>query len=210
MIRPIAVLTSLLALLVVAASPAHAAAKSCTREGAKLLAASGNARVVAVKEKPQNSETRRDRVYGCWTTTGRRFTMFQSRDFGLDSIERDRFEIVDGRYIGVIRHFEGGASESRTAGTWDARGRKAVFNTKPCDNVNAGDFTGVVDAVFFRNGGIAYTCQGQSHIVDGKGDRALEPNGTNVTNLAVASNSHWFGPVLYYTVNDTTPKSLKL
>ena len=32
----------------------------------------------------RNSETRRDRIYGCWTTTGRRFTLFLQRDFGLD------------------------------------------------------------------------------------------------------------------------------
>ena len=50
----------------------------------------------------------------------------------------------------------------------------------------------------------------QSRIVDAKGDRALEPDGTTVTNLAVASNSHWFGPALYYTVNETTPKVVKL
>src|SRR4051794_41361196 len=84
------------ALLAVAA-PAHAATKSCTREGAKLLAAGGSVRVVSVKEKPQNSETRRERIYGCWTSTGRRFTLFPARDFGLDSIERDSLEIIDGR-----------------------------------------------------------------------------------------------------------------
>ena len=112
--------------------------QSCQREGAKLLAASGNARVVSVKEKAQNSETRRDRIYGCWTTTGRRFTLFLQRDFGLDLIERAHIEIVDGRYIGVIREFEGGVSESRTAGTWDASKHVAVRNSKPCDEVSSG------------------------------------------------------------------------
>jgi hypothetical protein len=209
MIRPIAVLTASLALLAVAA-PAQAAPKSCQREGATLLAASGKVRVVSVKEKPQNSESRRARIYGCWTSTGRRFTLFQSRDFGLDSIERDHFEIVDGRYIGAIRHFEGGASESRIAATWDAQQHKAVHSTQPCDGVSSGDFGGVIDAVFFGKGGIAYTCWQRSRIVDGQGDRLLEPDGTNVTNLAVASNSHWFGPRLYYTVNETTAKSLPL
>jgi hypothetical protein len=208
MIRRIAVLTPLLAIAF--ASTAHAAPKSCQREGATLLASSGKVRVVSVKEKPQNSETRRERIYGCWTSTGRRFTLFQSRDVGLDSIERDRFEIVDGRYIGAIRHFEGGASESRIAGTWDAQKYKAVFNTNPCDDVSSGDFGGVIDAVFFSGGGIAYTCWQKSRIVDGKGDRALEADGVNVTNLAVARNSHWFGPVLYYTVNETTPKVVPL
>ncbi len=208
MIRPIAVLT--LALAAILAPSAQAATKSCTRDGGKLLAASGTVRVVSVKEKPQNSETRRERIYGCRTTTGRRFTLFQARDFGLDSIERDHYEIVDGRYIGAILEFEGGVSESRIAGTWDAQKYKAVHNTKPCDEVSSGDFYGVIDAVFFRNGGIAYTCWQKSRIVDAKGDRQLEPDGTDVTNLAVASNSHWFGPVLYYTVNETTPKVLGL
>jgi hypothetical protein len=205
-------LIPLLALVLAAllAPSAQAATKSCTRDGARQLAASGNARVVSVKEKPQNSETRRERVYGCWTTTGKRFTLFVSRDFGLDSIERDHFEILGGRYIGAIRDFEGGASESRSAASFDAQKAKAAFTTKPCDSVNAGDFTGVIDAVFFKAGGIAYTCQGKSRIVDGKGDRALEAEGVDVSNLAVASNSHWFGPVLYYTVGDTTPKVLAL
>src|SRR5690348_18361977 len=102
MFRSVFAFGSVIAALAVAA-PAQAAPPSCQREGAKLLAASGNARVVSVKEKAQNSETRRDRIYGCWTTTGRRFTLFLARDFGLDLIERDHIEIVDGRYIGVIR-----------------------------------------------------------------------------------------------------------
>jgi len=208
MIRPIAALTSIAALLAVA-TPAHAAAPSCQREGATLLAASGKVRVVSVKEKPQNAESRRDRIYGCWTTTGRRFTLFQSRDFGLDSIERDHFEIIGGRFIGAIRDFEGGASESRIAATFDAQKHKAVHDTKPCDEVSAGDFSGVEDAVFFRNGGIAYACLQQSRIVDGKGDRELEPNGTVVTSLAVSANSHNFTERLFYLANDT-PKSLQL
>ena len=148
--------------------------------GAKLLAAGGSVRVVSVKEKPQNSETRRERIYGCWTSTGRRFTLFQARDFGLDSIERDHYEIVDGRYIGAIRHFEGGVSESLTAATYDAQKHIAVHDTKPCNEVSSGDHYGVNDAVFFNGGGIAYTCWKQSRIVDAKGDRELEPAGTHV------------------------------
>ena len=96
-----------------------------------------------IPRKAQNSETRRDRIYGCWTSTGRRFTLFLQRDFGLDLIERADIEIVDGRYIGVIRTFEGGVSESRTAATWDAQKHAAVRNSKPCDEVSSGDFSGV-------------------------------------------------------------------
>ncbi len=81
MLRPLVITSSLLALLAVA-PVAQAAPKSCQREGGKLLAASGSARVVSVSERPQSSETRRDRIYGCWTSTGRRFTLFVEREFG--------------------------------------------------------------------------------------------------------------------------------
>jgi hypothetical protein len=101
----IAVITTLGA-VVLAAPAVQAAAPSCQRGGAKLLAAGGSTRVVSVKEMPRNSETRRERILGCRTTTGRRFTLFLQRDFGLDLIERADIEIVDGRYIGVIPSFE--------------------------------------------------------------------------------------------------------
>jgi hypothetical protein len=208
MIRAITVLTSIAALLAIA-SPAQAAPKSCQREGATLLAASGSARVVSVKEKAQNSETRRVRLYGCWTSTGRRFTLFLQRDFGLDLIERAHIEIVGGRYIGVIREFEGGVSESRTAATWDASKHVAVRNTKPCDEVSTGDFSGVDDAVFYRGGGLAYSCNGSLRLSDNKGDRELEPQGAKVSQLAVSANSHNFGERLYYT-QDTTLKTVVL
>jgi hypothetical protein len=208
MIRSLSVIGCLTTVLAVAA-PAQAAPPSCQREGAKLLAASGNARVVSVKEKAVNSETRRDRIYGCWTTTGRRFTLFLQRDFGLDLIERAHIEIVDGRYIGVIREFEGGVSESRTAGTWDASKRVAVRNSKPCDAVDTPDFSGVEDAVFYRNGGLAYSCNGNLRLSDNKGDREIEPQGAKVTGLAVGANTRGFGPRLYYTA-DTTPNTLVL
>jgi hypothetical protein len=209
MIRPLLAVASATALLALVAPAAHAAAPSCQRDGATLLAASGKARVVSVKEKPQHSETRRDRLYGCWTTTGRRFTLFLQRDFGLDLIERAHIEIVDGRYIGIIRDFEGGASESQTAGTWDASKHVAVRNSKPCDSVDIGDFSGIDDAVFYKNGGMAYSCNGSLRLTDGKGDREIEPQGSKVNSLAVSSNSFNAGPVLFYRA-DTTLKMIVL
>jgi hypothetical protein len=208
MLRSLSALGSLIAILAVAA-PAQAAAPSCQREGATLLAASGNARVVSVKEKAQHSETRRVRLYGCWTTTGRRFTLFLQRDFGLDLIERAHIEIVDGRYIGIIRDFEGGASESQTAGTWDASKHVALRNSKPCDSVDIGDFSGVEDAVFYKNGGMAYSCNGNLRLTDGKGDREVESQGAKVNSLAVSANSFNAGPVLLYRA-DTTLKLIVL
>jgi hypothetical protein len=208
MLRSLSALGSLIAVLAVAA-PAQAAAPSCQREGATLLAASGNARVVSVKEKAQHSETRRVRLYGCWTTTGRRFTLFLQRDFGLDLIERAHIEIVDGRYIGIIRDFEGGASESQTAGTWDASKHVALRNSKPCDIVDIGDFSGIEDAVFYKNGGMAYSCNGNLRLTDGKGDREVESQGAKVNSLAVSANSFNAGPVLLYRA-DTTLKLIVL
>ncbi len=206
MTRPIAIVASLIAFLAVAA-PAEAA-RSCQREGAKLLAADGRVRVVSVKERAQNAETRRDRIYGCWTTTGRRFTLFLQRDFGLDLIERAQFEIIDGRYIGAIRQFEGGVSESLTAATWDAQNHRAVHDSEPCDEVSAGDTSGVLDAVFFHGGGMAYTCWGHIHLADGRGDRELEPAGTRVTQLGISRNGHGLAERLYYLVDDTTVKTV--
>lgn len=206
--RAIAVILSTLGVVAATAPAAHAAAPSCQRGGAKLLAADGATRVVSIKEKARNSETRRDRILGCRTTTGRRFTLFLARDFGLDLIERDRFQIVDERYIGVIRHFEGGASESRSAATWDARRRTQVHTSSACDEVDFGDFSGVTDAAFFHGGGLAYAC-GRLHIADARGDREIEPPGTDVHHLAVASNTFGFGERLYWTVA-ATPKFLDL
>lgn len=208
MIRPLALLTSLIALLAVAA-PAEAA-KSCTRDGAKLLEADGRVRVVSVKERRERGETRRERIYGCWTETGRRFTLFVQRDRGDDLIERAQFEIVDGRYIGAIRQFEGGVSESLTAATWDAQKRRLVHDSAPCDEVSAGDTYGVLDAVFFHGGGMAYTCWGHIHLADARGDRELEPAGTRASHLGISRNAHGFSERLYYTVDDTTLKSMNL
>jgi hypothetical protein len=178
------------------------------RDGAKLLAAAGSVRVVSVEEKPRNSETRRSRVYGCRSTDGRRFTLFLSRDFGLDLIQRDAFTIVDGRYAGVISDFEGGVSESRTAAVYDTKTRRRIHASTPCDSVDTGDFSGVEDAVFFDGGGLAYAC-GRLRIADGKGDRELEPAGTDVSHLAVAENTFGFRPRLYWTASGTL-KSLDL
>jgi hypothetical protein len=209
MIRPLAVLTSLISLLAVA-SPAQAAPKSCQREGATLLSADGRVRVVSVKERRQSGETRRERVYGCWTPTGRRFTLFVQRDRGADLIERAQFEIVEGRYIGAIRQFEGGVSESLTAATWDAQRRRPVHDSEPCNEVSAGDTYGVLDAVFFHGGGMAYTCWGHIHLVDARGDRELEPAGTRATHLGISRNAHGLSERLYYTVGDSVAKSVDL
>lgn len=204
-------LTAAILAVGIAATPASAA-PSCSRGGAKLLAASARVRVVALKQKPKNSESRRDRILGCRILTGRRFEMFFARDFGLDLIERDTIEIVQDRYIGVIRDFEGGASESRTAATYDTFTRKKLRTSAPCDSVDTGDFSGVEDAAFLPRGGLAYTC-GKLRISDALGDRQLEPPGTDVRNLAASFHTRGFNSRLYWVVvagDVVTPKQLDL
>jgi hypothetical protein len=187
-----------LALVLVAALPAPAsAAPSCTRGAAKQLARGGDVVVVAITRKPRNQETRRDSVYGCRARTGRRFFLFVSRDFGLDLIERDTFTILDGRHVGVIRTFEGGISESRTARTYDVVTRKRIRATTRCDRRDQGDFSGPYEVMFLRGGGIAYTCN-QLWVTDAKGERQLEPEGTDVRQLAVSTDGP-FAQRLYWT-----------
>src|SRR5262249_38081155 len=98
-------------------STASAAAPGCSRGGGKGVAATAKVRVIAIANKPKNQETRRDHIFGCRVASGKRFELFFARDFGLDLIEHDTYEIVQERYIGVLRDFEGGVSESRTAAT---------------------------------------------------------------------------------------------
>ena len=187
---------------VVALAPAAAtadAAPACNRGGGTVLAASAHVRVISIANRPRNQESRRDHIFGCRVTTGRRFEMFFARSFGLDLIERDVFEIVQDRYIGVIRDFEGGASESRTAATYDTYTRKKLRDSDPCDSVDTGDFSGVEDAAFLPRGGLAYAC-GRLRISDAKGDRELEPPGTDVRHLAVSLHTRGFNSRLYWIV----------
>jgi hypothetical protein len=199
------------AALLLAAAPAGAA-PSCSRGGATILAASAKTRVVSIANRPKNAETRRDHILGCRVPTGKRFELFFSRSFGDDLIERDHFEIVGDRYIGFIRDFEGGVSESQTAAVFDSFTRRKTHDSAPCDSVDQGDFSGVEDAAFLPRGGLAYEC-GQLRLADAKGDRPLEPPGTDVRNLGVSANARGFNARLYWLVvtgATETPKSLDL
>src|SRR5262245_46116373 len=143
----------LLPALLLFAAPAAQAAPSCTRDGAKLLAASGSIRVVSLKGKRGKTETRHDRILGCRTSNGRRFTMYESVDHGLDELRRDTFTIVANRYVGVFTDFESGTGDSFTASTYDVVKRKHLHTTTGCDSAE----DGVDEAVFFKNGVIEYS-----------------------------------------------------
>lgn len=190
------------------ATTAQARVPSCTRGGATLLAADGATRVISVRVRARNQETRRDYVMGCRTPTGRRFGLFLRRDFGLDLIERDAFTVVDGRYIGVLRDFEGGVSESQSAAVWDSWTRTRLHDSKRCDEVDSGDFSGVEDVAFLPRGGMAYACQGL-RIADARGDRELEPAGTDVRNVVVSIPSRGVAPRLYWVVVNGAAEQVK-
>jgi hypothetical protein len=208
--RPFRVLASTLPVVAVLAvsAPAHAAAPKCTSGGAKVLAATRSVSVVSVTPKQKGSTVPKDKVYGCWVSSGKRFQLFTT----YLSDETDRFEIVGDRYIGVFREIEGGVAGSTSAVTWDARKRVAAHDSGPCDTTQQDPDDdesryGPDSAVFFAGGGIAYTCAGgtASHIVDAKDDRLLEPAGTGVSGLAVTPDGHQ----LYYSANGTL-KSLSV
>src|SRR5512133_1644028 len=176
-----------LAALALSAAAAQAA-PSCSRGGGKVVAASAKVRVISIANKPHNQESRRDHILGCRVFSGKRFELFFARDFG------------------------GGVSESRTAATYDTFTRKKLRDSGPCDSVDTGDFSGVEDAAFLPRGGLAYAC-GRLRISDSKGDRELEPPGTDVRNLAVSFNTRGFNSRLYWVVvtgNVAQEKSLDL
>lgn len=194
----IRVLAPLAAALLALPSPAPAAApKRCTRGGAVLLARSGDVLVVGIRHRPRNSETRRDEYLGCLASTGRRFRLFFSRDFGDDLREHDRFAFLEGRFLGVVREFEGGVSLSQTATTYDVVRRRVARTSRRCNSVDDGDFSGPQEVAFFGRGAIAYTCR-RLWVTDAKRERQLEPDNTDVRQLAVSDGP--FATRLYWTV----------
>jgi hypothetical protein len=86
----VAATAATLVALALAAATAQAA-PSCSRGGGTVLAASAHVRVISIANRPRNQETRRDHIFGCRMTTGRRFEMFFSRSFGLDLIHTRGF-----------------------------------------------------------------------------------------------------------------------
>ena len=191
-----------LTLFAAAGPPAEAAkARSCTRGGATLEAAAGGVRVVRVAAKKQSTfETRREHLLACWTKTGRRIVVSREVDHGDDNRASTRVEIVDGRYVGVREHNEGGVSESIQARVYDVRKSKLLHTSKECD-FSRGDMGGVDDVAFLEGGGMAMTCDRLLlYRKAGSALETLEPAGTNVRQIGVSRYSHGFGARLFWTV----------
>ncbi len=203
----VAVLTAC-AVLASHAPAATAAAKSCLRDGATLVAGERAVRVVRIRERPSRNATRVDRMLGCWAPTGRRFTLFRERDFGDDLIQTTDWEIIDRRFLGAKKTFTGGVSFSTAAENFDVRERKRLAVSSRCDDADFGDAKGVQDVAFLTRGGMAYAC-GQLWLQSPtKGEVQLEPPGTNVSQLAVSKNSMGF-PLLYWTVVSGSASTVK-
>jgi hypothetical protein len=196
--HPLLLLLAAVAVLA-ATTPAHAAAKkSCTSGGARILASDGGLSVVSITPKERHGDQPQDIVYGCANASGKRFKLFSAF---LDE-ESDTWSLLGGRYIGVFREISEGVSGQSFGTTWDASKHRALYETKSCDNVQIDPSSdenpsGPDVVVFFRGGGMAYSCI-NSFIVDAKGNRPLEPAGTAVTGLAVTPD----GGRLYYLVGD--------
>lgn len=201
---------ALLACAVLASHPsaASAAAKSCQRDGAKLVVADHAVRVVSIREKPSKGATRVDRMLGCWVATGRRFTLFRERDFGADERQSTEWEIVGGRFVGAKRMFATGVSSGAGAESFDLRARRRLATSRRCDSFASGDAKGIQDVAFLPCGGMAYAC-GQLWLQNpAKGEVQLEPPGTDVSQLAVSKNSIGV-PLLYWTVGSAAGPTVK-
>ena len=191
------------AMLGVVGTPADAAKKtpSCTRGEARVVMADGGVRIVRMTVKKQSAnETRRQHLLACWTKTGRRVTIAQEVDHGLDNIARTRVEIVDGRYVGVREHNEGGVSEAISARIYDARTRKLLHTSEACD-FPRGDMSGVDDVAFLEGGGMAIACD-RLYLFRKAGSamETLEPAGTRVVGVSVTRHTHGFGPRLFWVI----------
>jgi hypothetical protein len=180
---------------------AVAATKSCFRGGAKLEAAAGGTVVVRVKGTRTRGQTRHENLLACWVKTGRRVTIAQEVDQGLDNIARTDIEIVQGRYVGVLEENEGGASIDREARVYDARGRRLLHDSKKCDIIGPGDTHGVDDVVFLDDGGMAMSC-GRLLLFRKAGSalETLEPGGTDVRQLAASHGTQGFGQRVFWTI----------
>jgi hypothetical protein len=210
MIRNLLVAALLGALILPAAADAKKP-PSCTRDGAKLEAASGKVRVVRRHLDPQ-SATRRDALIVCWAPTGKRKRMVLEQDFGDDLRSSTHVEILDERYVGVVETGIGGVSIGVTAYVYDARKLKRVHSSIKACRPDEDDFEGPDDVAFLSGGGMAFTC-GPLWFFKNAAQRSatqLEPASADATRLGTAMNSDSFIDRLYWTLSDGTVKTRDL
>jgi len=196
--------TTALVLALTGSAQATTKPPSCTRGHATLEQSAAGVRIVRIKVKRQSKqETRHENVLACWTATGRRMTIAQEVDFGLDNIASTRVEIVQGRYAGVVETNEGGVSIGVAARVYDVKRRRLLHDASACDKLDRGDYAGPDDVAFLDDGGLAFACDQLVLYRSAKAPaEQLEPVGTDVRQLAVSHYSNGFGQRLFWTDGD--------
>lgn len=193
------------------AAPAQAAKrKPCNRGGAKLVMAEDGTRIVKRKLKSAGRyQTRREAFYACRVKTGKRVLIVTESDNGLDNVASSEFAITyGGRYAGVIATNTGGISESRRAMVFDVYKRKKVNDSRLCDDLEQGDFSGPVDVAFVGRGGIAYACGAlYLHRNAGAAREDIEPATAEVWQVAVSEHSHFLSQRLFWTAGFDAPQT---
>jgi hypothetical protein len=177
-------------------APAAATSGGCLRGGAELVLAAGHVRVVAL---PGGAAKRVQRLYACWTRTGRRFALSPAAGVGSNRVQ-STVHIV-GDHVGSIVW-----TETRSvAALWDARTGRKLHDSRRCP-VSA-TARGVGEAVFLSGGAMAYSCR-ELRLADADGDRQLVPAGGAVNRLAVSVDTGGPGgpPVLYWQENRDGPE----
>jgi hypothetical protein len=181
------------AALTLGPASADARARKCTR-GATLVAASGTVRIVRVKLQADPGE-RYEKLLGCRTTNGRRFTLLYEAEVPDELYTETSFTVVGDRYIGAIARFTGAVREGASAMVWDTRTRRLIHSSRGTCRPSSSTY-GIFEAVFLLGGGMAYRCdQAGLFLADADGNHLLESADVNPADLAAS------GRRLYWTVS---------
>ena len=152
------------------------------------MAASGSVRIVRVKLAADAGE-RYEKLLGCRTTNGRRFTLLYEAEVPDALYMSTEFTIVGGRYIGVRSRFNGVNIDGTSAMVWDSRKRRLLHSSDNTCEPDAGPVmsVGVHEAVFLPRGALAYRCESGLYLADANGLRQLEPREANARYLGVSA-----------------------
>ena len=182
---------------------ADARGRKCTRGGAKLVAASGTVRIVRVKLQAEPGQ-RYEKLLGCRTTNGRRFTLLYESEIPDELYTGTSFTVVGDRYIGAISRFSGAVRDGASAMVWDARTRRLI-HTSHSNCRPSSDSYGIFEAVFLPGGAMAYRCdQAGLFLADAKGDHRHEPGEANPSDLAASDRR------LFWTVSGHNGEPIQL
>ena len=202
--RPLAAIGCLAVTVALTLGPTSADARGpkCTR-GATLVAASGSVRVVRVKLKADPGE-RYEKLLGCRTTNGRRFTLDYEVEIPDELYTQTSFTVIEGRYIGAISRFSGAVRDGASATVWDTRTRRQIHTSRSTCRPSSSSY-GIFEAVFLPRGAMAYRCdEAGLFLADAEGTHLLESADVNPADLAAS------GGRLYWTVSGYNNEPIQL